>query len=1071
MNTSRKFWRVSFFVFLLAALCGSFSFPAAYAPVNAAPQMQAGTADLSLTMTVNNAAPDKNDLVVFTITVSNAGPDIATGIVVGDILPAGLVYVSDNSGGTYDRTTGEWGVGTVFVGNSVTLVIRANATTIGTKTNTASVLTSDQSDPDTVLPSSSIDVTPQVANLSLSINGIPPLSIVNVGDTVTFTISVQNSGPDNASGVLVRDLLPVGLTYISHTPTESYNSSTGIWNVGGIDATDSREITIESRVATTGRKVNSAEVESSDQLDPNSTPANGSEDDFDSFELNSSTADLSVQLGVINSMPNKAVNVIFTITVTNGGPDVATGVTVRALLPPGLTWISDDGAYNTSTGIWSVGSLAASGPGSTATLTLTTRATTTGQKNMIAEVWSSNQADPDSIPGNGVASEDDYESIPITPGSADLSLTKLVSGPVSRPGDIVVFTVRVRNDGPDTATNITVQDLLPTGYDYVSDDSGGNYNSATGVWTIASLAGDGTAVLRINAEVLDNTDKTNKAEIIASDQLDPDSTPNNNVPAEDDYDVAPKVDLRLTMSTSLTTPAQGDTLTFTLTLQNTGAAQATGITVRNLLPAGVTYLSHEGGSYSSATGIWTINSLGRQASRTLRILVRARTLGSHTNTAEVLTVDQDDIDSTPGNSSTNEDDDARVRINISHPRLTILINEIAWYGTGASTSDEWIELYNPGSDRIDLSGWILKGADGSPTIVLSGEIEAGGYFLLERTDNSTVIDVPADQLFTGDIENSFETLQLLDQYMGVIDTANANGGIWPAGTTSYNSMERTGVIPDSDRAWVSNVVTSSWQKHDARGTNLSTYLIRGTPGYRNWGYSVTATPGPASTGTRTRTPTRTPSPAPPPPLVAINEFVPRPGHDWNNDGAVNVQDEYVEILNHGTINVNLSGYSLDDEANEGSEPYRLPSITLEPGDRAVFYGSETGLLLSDGGDGVRLLKPNGQLMDAFNYTVARYADQSYCRLPDNGGLDDWSENCFPTPGLQNSLSGDFVEPVAGGDTEMLCPIADTLPDDFVFAECSPYGLNIWRRAFWDEEGWYGEKVIPIPDRRWDVYAD
>ena len=185
--------------------------------------------------------------------------------------------------------------------------------------------------------------------------------------------------------------------------------------------------------------------------------------------------------------------------------------------------------------------------------------------------------------------------------------------------------------------------------------------------------------------------------------------------------------------------------------------------------------------------------------------------------------------------------------------------------------------------------------------------------------------------------------------------------------------------------------------------------------------------------------------------MAINEFVPRPGHDWNNDGVVNTGDEYIELINHGVIDVNLSGYSLDDEANIGSEPVSVcPPITLKPGERMVFYGSETGLLLSDGGDGVRLLKPNGQLGDAYNYFVVRFPDQSYCRLPDNGGLDDWNQNCFPTPGLQNSLSGSSVNPPTSGEAEPLCPIADTLPDDFVFAECLPFGNNIWNPAYWDK---------------------
>src|SRR5262249_25438893 len=125
------------------------------------------------------------------------------------------------------------------------------------------------------------------------------------------------------------------------------------------------------------------------------------------------------------------------------------------------------------------------------------------------------------------------------------------------------------------------------------------------------------------------------------------------------------------------------------------------------------------------------------------------------------------------------------------------------------------------------------------------------------------------------------------------------------------------------------------------------------------------TEGHTVTSTSATKPTRTPKPTPlpPQPLLGINEFVPRPGHDWNHDRAINTGDEYIEILNHGVIDVNLSGYSLDDEANVGSPPYPLPgTITLKPGERHVFYGSETGLLLGDGGDGVRLLKPNGQLV-------------------------------------------------------------------------------------------------------------
>jgi len=403
--------------------------------------------------------------------------------------------------------------------------------------------------------------------------------------------------------------------------------------------------------------------------------------------------------------------------------------------------------------------------------------------------------------------------------------------------------------------------------------------------------------------------------------------------------------------------------------------------------------------------------------------------------------------------------------------LSVVINEVAWAGTDASTSDEWIELWNPGSSPINLSGWVLRGVDGTPNIALTGTIPAGGFFLLERTDDTTVSDIAADQIYTGDLGNFGEILHLLDSSNRLIDTANSNGGPWPGNSSTRGSLERRGQIPDSETAWITNPgpPTAVVWGLDANGNP-----IRGTPKHPNWAPSVTPTSSPTPTRTRTPirpSPTRTLSPPPPPQLIAINEFVPRPGHDWNNDGVVNVGDEYIELLNHGTIDVNLSGWSLDDEVNVGSNPYRLPGITLKPGERIVFYGSETGLLLSDGGDGVRLLKPNGQLADAYNYTVVRFPDQSFCRLPDNGGADDWNTNCFPTPGLQNALSGSAVSPPEIPNTVILCPIADTLPIDFILAECQPFGNNIWRAWYWDESGWYGEKYLPESPGKWQVFVD
>jgi uncharacterized repeat protein (TIGR01451 family) len=792
--------------------------------------------------------------------------------------------------------------------------------------------------------------------------------------------------------------------------------------------------------------------------------------------LNTPEADLEVTIDVNDSTPNKLDDVIFTITVSNAldliNPVNATGVTVRYLLPAGLTYqIHSGGTYTPATGIWQVGSLP---DGSTDTLVITTRAVTTGTKINTASILTSNQAD------SNTANNTDSEAV--TPNAGDLSLEKTINNSNPSVGSNVVFTIRVTNSGPQAVTGAEVMDQLPAGFTFISAAGSGSYDDTSGIWTLPSpFANGATSSLNITARTEADPDKTNTAEIWDSDQLDPDSTPGNGSINEDDDDAAPKVDLSLTKTVNNATPSAGSNIVFTLGVKNDGPSVATGVIVRDVLPVGLTYVSSSGaGSYSGITSLWTVGNLAVGETKTLSMTVTAATVGAKVNNVEVWDSDQFDIDSTPGNSSTTEDDDAGVTVTVSYPAMSVLINEVAWAGTAASVNDEWIELYNPGSNPINLSGWVLKAVDGTPTInLLDGYILGPGeYYLLERTDDTTVSDILANQLFTGDIGNSSEILQLLDPLNRVVDTANSNGGFWPAGSsTTFGSMERRGVMTDSDTAWITNTGVVSWGK-DAGVPNNCTITppcltapktLMGTPKRANWAISVVPTPIPVSTPTRIPTPL---PPPPPPPLLAINEFASRPGSDWNNDGTINTGDEYIELLNHGVVDVNLAGYRLDDEANVGSNPFTLPSVTLKPGERYVIYGSQSGLLLSDGGDGVRLLKPNGQLADAYNYSIVDFPDQAFCRLPDNGGLDDWNTNCFPTPGLRNSLSGSILRPpTLINEDQTLCPIADTLPYEFVLAECTPFGNNIWSRYYWDKFGWYGGMSLPNVNGKWEVYAD
>jgi hypothetical protein len=161
----------------------------------------------------------------------------------------------------------------------------------------------------------------------------------------------------------------------------------------------------------------------------------------------------------------------------------------------------------------------------------------------------------------------------------------------------------------------------------------------------------------------------------------------------------------------------------------------------------------------------------------------------------------------------------------SYAPRDVVISEVAWMGTQASANDEWIELYNNTSQDISLAWWRLEAADGTPSIVLSGTIPAHGFFLLERTDDNTVSDIVADQIYTGTLSNSGESLILKDPAGNVIDTANGDGGPWPAGNDSdRTTMERVDLLaPDSDANWATNNGVSR-NGLDAQGNP-----INGTP--------------------------------------------------------------------------------------------------------------------------------------------------------------------------------------------------------------------------------------------------
>ena len=175
-------------------------------------------------------------------------------------------------------------------------------------------------------------------------------------------------------------------------------------------------------------------------------------------------------------------------------------------------------------------------------------------------------------------------------------------------------------------------------------------------------------------------------------------------------------------------------------------------------------------------------------------------------------------------------------------------------------------------------------------------------------------------------------------------------------------------------------------------------------------------PTPAPTNTPVP-PTATATPVPPtatpiPPAmtptpfantVVLNELVAKPKNtDWNVDGAINPDDEWIELYNGGEGSVDLTGWRLGALNTTAAVTFTIPANTMIPGrGYSTFFRAQTKLVLDGARTQVRLLYPSGVVADAVQSPELRF-DQSYARSIDGGGR--WTPDCVPSPNAQNCRS-------------------------------------------------------------------
>lgn len=459
-----------------------------------------GSADLGVTKS-GPASAVRNQNVSYTITVSNAGPSDAASVALSDPLPANATFVSmtQTAGPVFTCTAGtaNCSIATLTSGASATftLVLHSNAGGTGNLSNVATV-SSATSDPNGTNNSATANTTlTNSADLAVTKTG-PATALQN--QDVSYTITVTNAGPSDATGVTLSDPIPPQASFVSITqnggPTFACNNTvTCTIATFANGATASFTLVVHTNASVTGGMTNTATA-SSGSSDPNN--ANNS--------ASAMTNVLSADLAVAKSGPATAVagnNVSYAITVANNGPAAATNVAMTDAYPGIFVSIAQTAGPTFTcvpSGSFESCTIASLASGASAVFSLTVnlpKSMPPGTATNTATITATSPIDP--TPGNNSASA----STIVT--QVDLSVTKSVSPPPYGTGLPVTWTIVARNNAASAASSVVVTDVLTAGSTLTGATStqGSCSGTATVTCTLGTMAAGATATITIQANL------------------------------------------------------------------------------------------------------------------------------------------------------------------------------------------------------------------------------------------------------------------------------------------------------------------------------------------------------------------------------------------------------------------------------------------------------------------------------------------------------------------------------------------------------------------------------------------
>jgi uncharacterized repeat protein (TIGR01451 family) len=539
-------------------------------------------ADLFLAKAVDDPEPSVGDPVTFTLTVLNGGPDDATGVKVKDLLGPGFTYVSDTpSQGTYDEATGIWNVGSITDSGNATLQITATVAAASNHINEAEIVDAATFDPNSVFGSGEGDThaalaLPPALYAATGANGFG--NDGNCGGTPSSLYAVD---PTTGDATLIGPIM-IGATQARHVtglgvdPTDGslyaymngQDTSSSCLDFGQGTLLSINELTGgASTISTLG----GVPIESPDiSFDPfgelyawNRSNPTGSEAN-DLWALDKSTG-ASSKVGECGSCSGGAVGLAVDST---GRMYVKPGSTLYRLnqftghrfSPVNLNVFSQNILAFGPSDVLYAGERQSSG------LSLQTINPSTGNVTVVGS------NDVDNV--SAIAWDLGTTTPPLL---TDISLDKdVINGSPSNWGENVIFTISVGIDSGNDATNVLVKDLLPAGFTYVSDNSGGDYDETTGIWDVGDLFYGAPDSIAITASVNPAGSYLNKAEVVDSTEFDGDSVPGSG--EGDTFDsltvtptANPAVDAAAEVSVSGPSKTTATSKGFSVTIRNVGS--------------------------------------------------------------------------------------------------------------------------------------------------------------------------------------------------------------------------------------------------------------------------------------------------------------------------------------------------------------------------------------------------------------------------------------------------------------------------------------------------------------------